>query len=205
MTIGSVLEPGPETKLEITRSSSDRVKLNNQLERIAGMRIGSVISRKARAGQEPRSIAASSKDRSALCRRDCTVMVTYAVQKATCESTMVVKPRCGQENICIIETNSSSCVMPVMISGITSGAFTMPVSSRRPRNLAKRTSAIAASVPSTTAAVEAVTATSSDRSAACSSWRLCSNWKYQAVENPPQTLTSGEALNEKAMSTMIGR
>jgi hypothetical protein len=56
---------------------------------------------------------------------------------------MVVKPRCGQPNICSIETNSSSCVMPVMISGITSGAFTMPVNSRRPRNREKRTSAMA--------------------------------------------------------------
>src|ERR1700728_3602993 len=125
MTIASVLEPGPETKLEITRSSSDRVKLNNQLERIAGMIIGSVISRKARAGPEPRSIAASSKDRSALCRRDCTVMVTYAVQKATCESTMVVKPRCGQENICIIETNRRSLVIQAMISRITLRTVTM--------------------------------------------------------------------------------
>jgi hypothetical protein len=51
--------------------------------------------------------------------------------------TMVVKPRCGQPNICSMETNSSSWVMPVMISGMTSGAFTMPVSSRRPRNTLK--------------------------------------------------------------------
>src|SRR5580698_8457477 len=196
MTIGRVLAPGPETKLEITRSSSDKVKLSSQLERIAGARIGSVISRKARAGPDPRSIAASSSERSALCSLDCTVMVTYAEQNATCDSTIVVKPRCGQPNICSIETNSSSCVMPVMISGMTSGAFTIPVSSRRPRNRAKRTSAIAAMVPSTTAALEAVTATSSDSSAACSSARLCNSWKYQVVENPPQTLTSGEALNE---------
>ena len=48
----------------------------------------------------------------------------------------------------------------------------------------------------TSAALEAVIATSSDSSAACSSARLCSSWKYQVVENPPQTFTSGEALNE---------
>src|SRR5882762_5092099 len=204
MTIGRVLAPGPATKLEITRSSSDRVKHSSQLEMIAGAMIGSVISRKASAGPAPRSMAASSSERSAAAKRDCTVMVTYAVQKVTCDSTMVVKPRCGQENSCIIDTNSSSCVMPVMISGMTSGAFTIPVSSSRPRKRAKRTSAIAARVPRTTAPLEAVTATSSDSSAACNSWRLCSSCPYQAVENPPQTLTSGEALNEYPISTRIG-
>ena len=61
---------------------------------------------------------------------------------------------------------------------------------------AKRTSAIAAMVPSNTAALEAVTATSSDSNAACSNWRLCNSSRYQAVENPPQTFTSGDALKE---------
>src|SRR6266404_5082991 len=138
MTIGRVLAPGPATKLEMTRSSSDRVKDSSQLETIAGAMIGSVISRKARAGLAPRSMAASSSERSAAAKRDCTVMVTYAVQNVTCDSTMVVKPRCGQENSCSIDTNSSSCVIPVMISGMTSGAFTIPVSSSRPGKRAKR-------------------------------------------------------------------
>ena len=56
-----------------------------------------------------------------------------------------------------MDTNSNSCVMPVMISGITSGAFTMPVSSSRPRNTLKRTSAMAASVPRITAPVDTTT------------------------------------------------
>ena len=30
----------------------------------------------------------------------------------------MVKPRCGQENICSIETNNSSCVMPVAVDFI---------------------------------------------------------------------------------------
>ena len=34
--MGSVVEPGPETKLAITTSSSDRVKLSNQPEIMAG-------------------------------------------------------------------------------------------------------------------------------------------------------------------------
>src|SRR5579863_2445767 len=109
---------------------------------------------------------------------------------------MVVKPRCGQDSSCSIDTNSSSCVIPVMISGITSGALTIPVSSSRPGKDVKRTSAIAASVPMTTAPVEAASPTSTDNSAASSTWRLCSSCPYQAVEKPPQTFTSEEALNE---------
>jgi len=51
-------------------------------------------------------------------------------------------------------------------------------------------------VPSSTAPLEAVTATSSDSSAASSSWRLWNSCPYQVVEKPPHTLTSGEELNE---------
>src|ERR1700712_4516553 len=105
-------------------------------------------------------MAASSSERSALASRDCTVTVTYAVQNAMCAMTIVVNPRCGQENICNIDTNSKSCVIPVMISGITSGAFTNPVSRSLPGNLANRTRAIDARVPNKTAAVEEATATS---------------------------------------------
>ena len=83
-----------------------------------------------------------------------------------CAMTMVVKPRCGQPSTCSIETNSSSCVMPVMISGITSGALTMPVSSSRPRNTLKRTREIAASVPRITAPVDTTTPIFSDSQAA---------------------------------------
>ncbi len=43
MTMGSVLAPGPETKLEITRSSSESVKFNSQLDSSAGAMMGSVI------------------------------------------------------------------------------------------------------------------------------------------------------------------
>jgi len=73
--MGSVLAPGPDTKLEMTRSSRERVKFNSQLESNAGAMMGSVTSMKARAGPEPRSMAASSKERSALCRRDWMVIV----------------------------------------------------------------------------------------------------------------------------------
>ncbi len=65
-----------------------------------------------------------------------------------------------------MEISSSSCVMPVMISGITSGALTMAVSVNRPRKRLKRTSAIAASVPSTMAEVAATKPMRSDSQAA---------------------------------------
>ena len=86
--------------------------------------------------------------------------------------------------------------MPVTISGITSGALTMPVSSNRPRNVLNRTREIAASVPSTTAPVDTTTPIFSDSHAASRIWSLCISSAYQPVENPPQTLTSEEALKE---------
>ena len=65
ITIGSVLAPGPETKLEITKSSSESVKLKSQLDTRAGAMMGKVVSMKARTGPEPKSMAASSSERSA--------------------------------------------------------------------------------------------------------------------------------------------
>src|SRR5450432_2813059 len=76
ITMGRVLAPGPDTKLDITKSSSERVKLSSQLEANAGAMLGRVVSRNARTGPEPKSMAASSSERSALANRDCTVTVT---------------------------------------------------------------------------------------------------------------------------------
>ncbi len=76
ITTGSVLEPGPVTKLVITRSSQESVKASSQPARIAGRMIGSVIRKNTLAGRAPRSIAASSSDSSSVARRDCTTTVT---------------------------------------------------------------------------------------------------------------------------------
>src|SRR5579863_9419034 len=196
ITMGRVLAPGPDTKLEITKSSSESVKLSSQLEANAGAMPGRVVSMKARTGPDPRSMAASSNDRSALANLDCTVTVTYALQNAMCAITMVVKPRCGQPMTCSIETNSSSWVMPVMISGMTSGALTIPVSSSRPRNTVKRTREIAASVPRMTAPVDTTMPIFKLSQAASRIWSLWTSSEYQLVEKPPHTLTSAEALKE---------
>ncbi len=95
-----------------------------------------------------------------------------------------------------METNSSNCVMPVMISGITKGALTMPVSSRRVRKTLNLTRDMAASVPRITEPVETTTPIFKLSQAASRIWSLCSSCAYQPVENPPQTLTRDDALNE---------
>src|SRR5271165_7494355 len=59
-TIGSVLLPGPEVKLEITKSSHDSVKASSQPDKIAGKIIGKVMTKNTFNGCAPRSIAASS-------------------------------------------------------------------------------------------------------------------------------------------------
>src|ERR1700722_17589536 len=79
ITIGRVLAPGPETKLEITRSSNDRVKERSQLEASAGMMRGGFVPTKPRGGPAPGPRAPPPSERSAPASRDCTVMVTYAV------------------------------------------------------------------------------------------------------------------------------
>ncbi len=76
ITIGKVLEPGPETKLAITRSSSEMVKASSQPDTSAGAMIGSVMRKKILAGRAPRSIAASSSESSRVDSRDCTITVT---------------------------------------------------------------------------------------------------------------------------------
>ena len=64
MRIGSVVAPGPVVKLAITRSSSDSVKASMKPAAIAGAISGSVMRKKVRNGGQPRSIAASSRLRS---------------------------------------------------------------------------------------------------------------------------------------------
>lgn len=69
-SIGNVVAPGPETKLAITRSSSDRVNASIQPEISAGAIIGKVMTKNTFSGGAPRSIAASSIERSTSRRRE---------------------------------------------------------------------------------------------------------------------------------------
>src|SRR5580698_6372706 len=75
-TIGSVLDPGPEVKLEITRSSQESVNARSHPERMAGKMIGSVMTKNTLTGSAPRSIAASSRAVSNVAMRDWTTTVT---------------------------------------------------------------------------------------------------------------------------------
>src|SRR5690606_3293331 len=50
ITIGKVDAPGPDTKLAITRSSSESVNASSQPEISAGAIMGSVMSKKTRTG-----------------------------------------------------------------------------------------------------------------------------------------------------------
>src|SRR5690606_26693174 len=191
MRIGSVVAPGPEVKLAITRSSSDRVKASIQPDTIAGMITGSVTWKKVLVGVAPRSIAASSSDRSKLRRRDCTTTATKHIEKVTWASVTVNIPRSSP-----IATNSNSSDRPVMTSGMTSGAKTIPENRKRPRKRGYRVSARAAIVPRTVATVAEMTAMRNVTQAASISCWLENNDTYQRVEKPPQTVTSLEALNE---------
>ncbi len=74
--IGSVVAPGPATKLAITTSSRDRANDKSHPRTMLGKIIGSVITKNTFSGDAPRSSAASSIDRSKSCKRAWTSIVT---------------------------------------------------------------------------------------------------------------------------------
>ena len=76
MTMGRVLDSGPETKLAMTRSSKDKVKASNQPDSMAGAISGRMMSKVTPMGRQPKSMAASSKARSMAVRRACTTTAT---------------------------------------------------------------------------------------------------------------------------------
>ncbi len=117
MRIGRVVAPGPEVKLAITRSSSDRVKASRNPATMPGRMSGRVTVTKARSGVAPRSIAASSSERSKVTRRDWTTTVTKHMVKVMWARVTVQKPRSSP-----IDTNRSRSDRPVITSGITIGA-----------------------------------------------------------------------------------
>src|SRR6202161_1335866 len=75
-TMGKVLLPGPDVKLEITRSSHDSVKARSQPDSMAGKMIGKVMTKNTFTGLAPKSMAASSSAVSKLARRELTMTVT---------------------------------------------------------------------------------------------------------------------------------
>ena len=83
-----------------------------------------------------------------------------------------------------------------MISGTTSGASSAKPNRPRPGNRVKRARANPAEVPSTSARLAAIVATSRLVAAASRNWSSAISTPYQCVENPAQTATSRDALNE---------
>jgi len=73
---GLLLAPGPEVKLEMTRSSQESVNASSQPERMAGKMIGSVMRKNTLTGRAPKSMAASSRAVSKVARREFTITVT---------------------------------------------------------------------------------------------------------------------------------
>ena len=115
--MGSVVAPGPVLKLAMTRSSSDSVKARRNPARTDGAMSGSVTLKNVRSGGAPRSIAASSSERSSVINRACTTTVTKHIVNVVCASMTVMNPRSSP-----IATKNSSSDRPVMTSGITIGA-----------------------------------------------------------------------------------
>src|SRR5258706_1250246 len=91
--MGRVVAPGPEVKLAITRSSSDRVKASIQPAATAGAMFGRVMAKNVRQGGQPRSSAASSRERSKSTRRDCTTTATKPRVKVVWGAVTVQKHR----------------------------------------------------------------------------------------------------------------
>ena len=203
--IGKVVELGPATKLAITTSSSDRVKASSQPDNSAGAMIGKVIRKNTLSRLAPRSIAASSSERSSSCRREDTTTVTKEMVKVTWAIQIATTPLDGKPNIAPIDTSISRIDRPMITSGITSGAVTSAPNTVLPGKRVKRVIAIAAMVPSTIDAVAVQNATLRLTQAASSSCRSRNNSPYHLVENPAHTVASREALNEYSISNRIGR
>src|ERR1700712_2859304 len=175
----------------MTTSSSDSVNASIHPATIEGSISGSVTDKNARAGSQPRSIAASSRLRSSDPSRDCTTTATKHMVSVVCAIVTVQNPRSA-----LIATNNSSRDSPVITSGITSGAYSIPENSVRPLKRSARDSATAASVPSNVA-IDADTAATRRLIQAASSmaWSL-KNSLYQRSDQPPHTVTRREALKE---------
>ena len=110
---------------------------------------------------------------------------------------IVVKPRPdGQPMAASMATKSSSRDRPVMTSGMTRGAVTMPVNRVRPRKRRNRASTNPAIVPRAMATVAFRVAIRRLIHAAWRIWSFSSRAPYHWVENPAQTVTSLDLLKE---------
>ena len=158
--------------------------------------IGSVICRNTFNRPAPRSIAASSSDRSSSCSRDDTTTVTNDSVNVTCAIQMLVTPRAGKPGIPPIATSSVISEKPRITSGITNGAVISAPNTVLPGKRLKRVITIAAIVPSTVDAQAVQNATFRLIHSASRICRLLNSSPYQRVEKPDHTVASLDSLNE---------
>jgi len=121
------------------------VKARSHPATIAGAMTGRVTSRRTCQGRSPKSRAASSIAISASIIRLWTTVVTKTIEKVTWASVIVVTPRlAGLPIHFAIRMKAESEAMPVMGSGMTSGAVTRPESGVRAWQRWERASAMLA-------------------------------------------------------------
>ena len=70
MTWGKVVTPGPDRNSETTTSSNDKVNVSSQAASSACEMLGKVTRKNTWLGLQPKSMAASSMERSISFRRD---------------------------------------------------------------------------------------------------------------------------------------
>ena len=93
--IGKVVDPGPDTKLEITKSSKESVKARSQPVISAGVIKGMVMKKKVFIGGVPKSKAASSKVQPNCLSFVLTMIATYADEKVAWAIQIVTIPLSG--------------------------------------------------------------------------------------------------------------
>ena len=103
----------------------------------------------------------------------------------------------------IPSAKKTSIMMPIVTSGIMIGRYSKASNTRRPRKR-KRSRARALSVPSTTEATVAMSATCSETVIEFVSWSLFQNSRYQSRVKPPHWPTMRSPLNEKMIKMAIG-
>ncbi len=113
---GSVVDPTPETKKVVTKSSNDSVNASSAPASTPGISSGSVTRRKVDNSSAPRLIAASSSARSVPCSRASTTTVTNGMLNAVWATTMVAMPSAIPS-----QEKSTSKDTPATISGVTMG------------------------------------------------------------------------------------
>ena len=105
--------------------------------------------------------------------------------------------RIGQPIRFAIEMNRNSSDRPVMISGITSGAVTMPREQQPPAEPGTRCRASATRAPSAVASVALTMAMRRLSKAASEQFVVrASRLAYQRSEKPPHSVTRRESLKE---------